>query len=250
MVVSKMIRNYLVCKNYKISDHSKWYCDRRSEAGLEHSYQQMQELMLKSAHKHLQGLDQVVVHTGECETIREVFRVHFWEIYELWKTGANILYVDLDVLFVKPVNYFDQFEHFMMFNHTQPRKCTDPHYGVNFDHYFNCGVRYYPHAMSQEVWDLGKKMVDNWNHGRWDAEQIIYNAMLWHQNINIKQALRPELNYQMLQDPRVASQVQASSRINSGMAYTDACVLHFHSSRSALKKFQIMQYVLDHIVDV
>lgn len=240
-------KNILVCKNYQVTDHSKWHRDRRNEQELEHSYEQMQLLMLQSANQRVQDLDQVIVHGGSCATIRDVFREHFWEIYNLWKTGVNILYADLDVLFVKPVKYFGEFDHFAMFNYTQPRTCTDKHYRVKFDHYFNCGIRYYPAHMDPEVWQLGISMLENWDSERWDAEQVIYNAMLWHQPVTVSDMLRPELNYQLYQDPRVANQAHSATSFNAGMVYTDASAIHFHGSRNAQQKSQIMDHVLRQI---
>lgn len=240
-----MTKNILVCKNYRVRDHSKWHRDRSRESTLTDSYNHMQRLMLQSAHKNLQDLDQVIVHGGECETIRDVFREHFWEIHELWTTGANILYCDLDVLFVRPAKYFGEFDHFAMFNYTHPARCRDPHYGIIINHYFNCGIRYYPHNMDPGLWQLGEQMVNNWNPDRWDCEQIIYNAMLWHQDINLGHTLRPELNYQMIRDPRTALGAHAAAEHNGGMLYTQACTVHFHGSRNAQNKAHIMQHVAE-----
>lgn len=238
------IKNILVCKNYRVTDHSKWHRDRSGEHRLEDSYAQMQDLMLQSARANIQDLDQVVIHEGDCENIRIVFQEHFWEIYNLWKTGANVLYADLDVLFLKPVKYFGEFEYFSMFNYTQPRRCSDEHYKLKFDHYFNCGIRYYPAHMGSHVWELGTHMLGDWDHTRWDAEQVIYNAMMWQQPIEVEDVLRPELNYQLFHDPRVANQAHSATKFNADMVYTDASVIHFHSSRNAQKKSQIMNHVM------
>jgi len=238
------VKNLLVCKNYQVLDHSKWHNDRRRETALESSYAQMQELMLQSAQRNLLDLDQVMVHTGECENIRDVFREHFWEIYRLWQTGANIVYADLDVLFTKPVRYFGEFDHFMMFNHTQPGTCTDTHYGVKFKNYFNCGIRYYPANMSPDVWRVGFEMLDRWDPDRWDTEQVIYNAMLWHQPVTLADVHHPELSYQMFLDPRVGNQARNSAKFNGGISYTDAKAIHFHGSRNAELKTDIMRHVL------
>jgi hypothetical protein len=238
-----MAQNILVCKNYRVRDHSKWHRDRTKETHLVDSYNQMQRLMLGSARSCVEDLDQVIVHGGEAETIRDVFREHFWEIHELWKTGANILYCDLDVLFVRPVKYFGQFHQFAMFNYTQPPRCRDAHYGVTFDHYFNCGIRYYPHNMDSSVWELGIQMLENWDADRWDCEQVIYNAMMWHQQPALTDVLRPELNYQMLRDPRTSSGAQEASNFNGGMPYSQACAIHFHGSRNAEQTAAIMEHV-------
>ena len=102
--------NILVYKNYTVNDHSKWYNDRTDEGDIQNSYTQMEELSVASAEAYVQDLDEIKVFRGTADNIRDVFKVNFYEIYDLWKEGHNILYADLDVLFMKKVQYFDQFD--------------------------------------------------------------------------------------------------------------------------------------------
>lgn len=226
--------NILVCKNYTIADHTKWYNDRSSESNLENSYTAMEELCVASAKQYIKDLDEVKVFRGNADNIRDVFKINFYEIYELWKEGHNILYADLDVLFVKDVQYFDQFDKFSMFGLTQPSSTVDEHYNIEFKHFFNCGIRYYPKDMDQSVWDLGIEMVENWNPNRWDSEQIIYNAMMFSQDIKLTEVLKPWLAYQMLTD---SENDYTHNKINLG----DARAIHLHGSRGSTDRLQSMQ---------
>ena len=134
--------NILVAKNYTITDHSKWYDDKSSSAQIiQTTYSKMEEVLVRTAKKHVVGLDEIVVHRGEADNIRDVFKLHFKEIYDLWKEGHNVLYCDLDVMFLKSVEYFNKYNKFTMFNLTDPTSTTDSHYNLTFEHFFNCGIR-------------------------------------------------------------------------------------------------------------
>ena len=170
-------KNILVLKNYTITDHTQWYDDRTNEENLVDNYAEMEKICVASAQENIQDLDEICVFRGEASNIRDVFKINFFEIYDLWKQGHNILYADLDVVFMNPCEMFDKTYLFSMYNLTDPPTTSDSHYDVEFPFYFNCGMRYYPHKMLQEVWDIGIEMFDNYYTDRWDAEQIIYNSM-------------------------------------------------------------------------
>ena len=237
--------NILVCKNYKITDHSKWYDDRTNEENLVDNYIKMQDLCVKSAQENIIDLDTVKIFTGEADNIRDVFKKNFFEIYELWQEGHNILYADLDVVFTQPVNYFSDYNHFAMFNFTDPPRTTDEHYNLVFDHYFNCGIRYYPEEMDQSIWDKGIQMMENWNPERWDSEQIIYNAMLWSQeDVSPQDVWKPQLAYQMLLDPTTTSGNSINKNFNK-IDHTQAGAIHVHGSRGSKNRLDLMQALLD-----
>lgn len=232
------IKNYLVAKNYTITDHTKWYDDRSQESNLVQNYTDMEKILVDSAKKHLIGLDEVIVHRGEATHIRDVFRIHFKEIYDLWKSEkCNILYTDLDVVFLQDATFFGSYDFFAMFNFTDPTRTTDEHYGLTFDRFFNCGVRYYPHNMDQKIWDLGFEMLENWNPDRWDAEQVIYNNMLWSQNVTPQLFYRPDLAFQMLFPNPLHSGNKEFNKID----IRQAAVVHVHGSRGSGNRLQIMK---------
>ena len=236
--------NILVLKNYTITDHTKWYGDRSNEANLANNYNQMEEVCVQSAHNRIKDLDSVKVFRGEASNIRDVFKENFFEIYELWKEGHNILYCDLDVVFTKEVEYFGKYNKFTMFNFTDPANTSDSFYNVTFENYFNCGIRYYPKEMSQEAWDIGIAMVENWNPDRWDAEQIIYNAMMWGQDKELNSFYNPTKAYQMLHDPNTPHGSTINSHFNR-IELRDACAVHVHGSRGSANRLEIMKALKD-----
>jgi hypothetical protein len=187
----------------------------------------MIQLMADSAKKHVTDLDEVIISTGSKNSIQDAFKDHFFEIYDLWKQGNNILYSDADVIFLKPYRVFGHFQEFRMFNYTQPVRATDKYYDVKFLNYFNCAIRYYPHNMSEKIWEVGLEMIDRgWNHERWDSEQIIYNSMFWSQNIPLSSALLPGMNWQALTLPS-----ERNSTFNAFVPIHLAKSVHFSGSR-------------------
>lgn len=232
------MKNYLVCKNYTITDHTKWYDDRSNEKNLADNYTAMEQVMCESAKKYLVGLDEIIVHRGEADHIRDVFKKHFLEIYDLWRSEpCNILYCDLDVIFLKPAQFFNNYDFFAMFNFTDPPSTVDDHYSLTFERYFNCGVRYYPHTMKEEIWKIGLDMLANWDPTRWDCEQVIYNQMLWGQNIEPQLFYRPDLAFQMLNSIPLHKVNNNFNRIS----VVDAAVVHVHGSRGSANRLDIMR---------
>ena len=236
----RMSKNFLVFKNYNITDHTKWYNDRTSEIDLVDNYKAMEKIATASALKNVERLNEIKVFRGEATDIREVFKKNFYEIYELWQQGNNILYADLDVIFTQPVDYFASDNIFRMYNLTDPAQTSCDHYNVQFDAYFNCGIRYYPKDMSQEVWDLGIKMVENWNSERWDSEQIIYNAMLWSQDIQPDDVYDPRVAYQCLHDPAIVEGNRINKQFNQ-IDLNEAQAVHVHGSRGSSDRLFLME---------
>lgn len=234
-----MPHNILVSKNYHITDHSKWYNDRSNEQNIAENYTAMERLLVDSAQQNIQDLDSVIIHRGEVATVRDLFKVHFEEIYSLWKRmDCNILYADLDVVFAKPSKYFGQFDKFTMFNLTDPPRTYDSHYNIKLDYFFNCGIRYYPCDMDQSVWDLGFQMLDNWNPDRYDSEQVVYNAMMFSQDPDPQKYYQPDLAYQVLTGNR-----SANDRFNQ-LPQDHAKTFHVHGSRGSGNRLEIMQTLM------
>ena len=240
MYGSTMSKNFLVLKNYKIADNTKWFDDRTNEANLAENYRKMEDICVKSAFGNVEGLNEIRVFRGEADNIRDVFKTNFYEIYELWQEGNNVLYSDLDVIFTQPTDYFVNDNIFRMYNLTDPVKTTDAHYDLSFETYFNCGIRYYPKNMSQDVWDLGIKMVENWNPERWDSEQIIYNAMLWSQDIKPDDVYNPRVAYQLLHDPQNIQGHRINKQFNQ-IDLREACAVHVHGSRGSSDRLSLME---------
>ena len=144
----------------------------------------MCEILCESVDTFLEGDWDFEIIENEVDSYQQVFDTNFKEVYEMWDGGKNnVFFLDLDTIMLKPVNIFDQLEHFQMFNYTDPKTLSGQDaknkYGLQHKHYLNAGVRYYPSKMSQDVWDLGWKYANDWDYNIWGTEQIIFNEMMY-----------------------------------------------------------------------
>jgi hypothetical protein len=233
------MKNYLFKSLFKINNTDWQVLDRSHEHTMFDNYQLMHDLSLQSAKKFLLGDWQLVYLTGEFDHINQAFEHTFWQIKQLWdQEPCNILYTDPDTVFVRPLNIWNQFDQFMMFNYTDPRKFAAANsYNKSFEHFFNAGVRYFPHTMNKETWNTGADMAQNWDHSTYDTEQIILNTMLWSQNISLDQALHPEIAYQAFRvDQPYIDQW-------NGISVNQAHIVHVHSSRNSSNRLNLMKNI-------
>lgn len=235
--MTQSVKNIVVTKFYTLADNTKWYSDRSAEPQMATNYQQMIDILETSAKKFCVNMDEFRCHTGEVSDIREAFVVDFFKIKELWESEpCNILYLDADCMFLQPTDIFGKFSDFRMFNYTDPRSLKNDVY--DFPHFFNCGIRYYPHDMSADVWDTGVKGFENMDRTHWDEEQRIYNQMLWQQpDVNIQTALQPHLAYQML-----SGEILNQSDIDfNGITIHSSHIVHCHGSRHSGGRLETMR---------
>jgi hypothetical protein len=222
-----------------------WFDDRSSEGDLYDWYMKMHDISLRTFEKHLQGDWEFVFFNKEVENIQEVFKDHFFEIYDIWKQGdCNILYCGPDNIMMKPTEFFGQYDDFRMFNYTDPKQSTEPnHYNIQHQHFFNADVRYYPSTMSQDIWDMGLEMAENWDFDSWNTEQFILNKMLWDQEgRTIENTLDPTVAYQghqLFLDNW--EQRKAYSNEWNTCDLKQAHIIHLHGSRNAPRKFALME---------
>ena len=222
-----------------------WFEDRSNEGDLYDSYMKMHDISLRSFEKHLQGDWEFKFFNKEVENIQEVFKDHFFEIYDIWKQGdTNILYCGPDNIMMKPTDFFGKYDDFMMFNYTDPKSSVEPnHYNIQHQHFFNADVRYYPSTMSQQIWDMGLEMAENWDFNSWNTEQFILNKMLWDQtDRNLDNTLDPKIAYQghqlFIDD---WDQRKAYSNEWNACDIKEAHIIHLHGSRNAPNKFALMK---------
>jgi hypothetical protein len=178
------MKNILVKANYEILKPD-WLCENQviEEKSFE-TYTKAHEISLESARKYLQDLDDVVVLTGKYTNVHKTFQNTWKETYRLWKEGHNLLFTDSDTIFINEVSVFGKYKEFRMFNHTEPAIFRTPNkYNASFNNFYNAGVRYYPSTMTQETWDIGNKIVDDWDEDTYDTEQIALNTMHWSQGL-------------------------------------------------------------------
>ena len=222
-----------------------WFEDRSNEGDLYDWYMKMHDISLRSFEKHLQGDWEFIFFNKEVQNIQEVFKDHFFEIYDIWKEGnCNILYCGPDNIMMKPTEFYGKYNDFMMFNYTDPKTSIEPnHYNIQHEHFFNADVRYYPNTMSQDIWDMGLEMAENWDFNSWNTEQFILNKMLWDQtDRSLDNTLNPTVAYQghalFIED---WEQRKAYSNEWNGCDIKDAQIIHLHGSRNAPRKFALME---------
>ena len=222
-----------------------WFEDRSNEGDLYDWYMKMHDISLKSFEKHLQGDWEFIFFNKEVENIQEVFKDHFFEIYDIWKQGdTNILYCGPDNIMMKPTEFFGKYDDFRMFNYTDPKSSVEPnHYDIQHKHFFNADVRYYPSTMSQDIWDMGLEMAENWDFNSWNTEQFILNKMLWDQEgRTLENTLDPTVAYQGHQlFIEEWEQRKAYSNEWNTCDIKDAQIIHLHGSRNAPRKYALMK---------
>lgn len=234
------MKNYLVKSLYRVKDPDWKVLDRSHEPDLFETYFKMHELSTKTYERFLQGQWELKFITGEVDQINQAFEQTFWTIHDLWhQEPCNILYTDPDTIAVKPVDPWGQYQHFLMFNYTDPKQFnTNNSYNRSYENFFNAGVRYFPASMDQNIWKLGSDMARSWEYDTYDTEQIILNAMLWDQGINLEQALDPTMAWQLFHP------VLAFGEAWNGCSIHDAKILHLHSSRGAENRLGFIKNVL------
>ena len=238
------MKNYLIRSLYKIKS-PMWFEDRSNEGDLYDWYMKMHDISLRSFEKHLQGDWEFIFFNKEVQNIQEVFKDHFFEIYDIWKEGdCNILYCGPDNIMMKPTEFYGKYNDFMMFNYTDPKTSIEPnHYNIQHEQFFNADVRYYPNTMSHDIWDMGLEMAENWVFKSWNTEQFILNKMLWDQtDRSLDNTLNPAVAYQghalFIED---WEQRKAYSNEWNGCDIKDAQIIHLHGSRNAPRKFALME---------
>ena len=240
------MKNYLVKTLFEVRD-PKWSKDinRSHENAVFEKYQQMHELSVISAEACLEGDWELVFYGGQTENIHQALKDTFYKIYDLWSSEpCNILYTDPDTLMVAPTSIFGEYDKFMMYNVTDPKSFNEPNqYGKSYSHFMNAGVRYFPASMSKYIWDIGLKMAETWDLTDWNTEQIILNEMLWSQGLTPEQAIDPTVAYQAFMLP--GGETWADQW--NGCKFEDSKIVHWHGSRNAEIKLEIMNSVAKQI---
>jgi hypothetical protein len=248
------MKNYLIRSLYKIKS-PMWFADRSHEGDLYDWYMKMHDISLRSFEKNLEGDWEFIFFNKEVENIQEVFKDHFFEIYDIWKQGdTNILYCGPDNIMLKPTKFFGEYDDFRMFNYTDPKASIEQnHYDIQHEHFFNADVRYYPSTMSQDIWDMGLEMAENWDFNSWNTEQFILNKMLWDQEgRTIENTLNPKMAYQghQLYLPNSGNGTEFQGQWEerreysnewNGCKLSDAHIVHTHGSRNAPSKYALMK---------
>lgn len=160
------IKNYIVLKNYNLTDRF-FIFDNMEET--HNKYMQMEETLVESAQLFVKDLDEIIVDRKTVKHDQIMFKDHMQLLDDRFHAEpCNILYCDLDVVFTRPIDIFGKYTEFSMLEN-------------------QCGIRYYPHTMSEHLWDIQRTLMQDWDETigpdqphypngpyNWQREQGIY----------------------------------------------------------------------------
>lgn len=237
------MNNILCLAVSKINDNTK--LEYNQNLGAEKTYKiynAMSEIVIHSAETFIQEDFEIVVFEDEVKNYQEIFHKNFQNVYDVWQEDGpnNILFLDCDTLVISPVEVFGELDRFQLFNYTDPKTLSgddaNNKYGLQHQHYFNAGCRYYPSTMSKDVWDLGWKYANDWDYNIWGTEQIIFNEMMYSQDENYETWLAPEMNFQAMgvSVSNIDDEFVQQQLTNwNGVPFNDAKIVHLHGTRGA-----------------
>lgn len=213
IVGGKPPKNYVVYSDYTITDHPEKSA----------TYKAATQLSIETCKQYLKGDYEIIVLSGIVADHQEVFKKNWTAIDELFhKEPCNILFIDSDTVFLNPVEIFNKFFYFTLFNYTDP-KCE-----LDGKPYFNCGVRYFPATMNPILWGTYRDWYKDWPNNVWDYEQRGLNKILWHpyNDTNFETVYRPDIVYQAFQ-----SLDSWQDDWNNNVHWLKAGIVHYHGSR-------------------
>lgn len=234
------MKNYLVKGLHRIGS-TKWWPgrDRADEGDLFSYYEKMATLSEASFFHNLQGDWEYIKLESTATDVNHVFRQQFAAIWDIWSAEpCNIYYCGSDVQVLKPVEVFGRYKNFLLFNYTDP-KSLDEH-----AHFLNADIRYYPAEMDREMFEQATKDVAHATE--WNNDQKLYNRMVWSQGLTPDQVIDPTMAYQGPWLPGDERAKQFTDNWN-GCRFEDASIVHWHGSRNADAKLQLMQHINDQL---
>ena len=230
------MKNYLIKGLHKIGS-TKWWpgSDRSWEGDLYPMYEKMNELSEQSFFHFLEGEWELINLVSEATDVNHVFRQQFQAIWEIWKKEpCNIFYCGSDTQMIKPTKVFDQYHNFLLFNYTDPK---------NFgpcSHFLNADIRYYPNTMSLDMWEWALAQTKNLDW--WNSDQLLYNQMVWSQGLGAEKVIDPRMAYQGFMLPGDDNTKLSSDKWNN-CKIEDSHIIHWHGSRGAQAKLDLMQSI-------
>lgn len=236
------IKNYLVSAVRPIT--SGWHIEKNQDTYK--NYQEMYKFSLASFRHFVQEPFEAICFTDPVED-SDVYTLENWKlIKELWhKEPCNIFWAGADTFMTQPTSLFgDKFKEFRLFNYTDPQSHRE------FANHFNDDVRYYPHTMSREIWDLAEQYWDK-REGHpdklWGFDQLRHNAMFWAQDIPDSDRLHPYMNYMCLRMRELHPEVIAWHDQWNKCPFQHAHILHFCASRESHSVITLMKWFCDNL---
>ena len=227
------MKNYLIKGLHRINSTVWWEgSDRSWEGDLYSYYEKMNEISKASFFHHLAGDWTLINLVSEANDVNHVFRQQFQAIWNIWSAEpCNILYCGADTQMIQPTEVFGKFQHFLMWNYTDPKSID------GFPHFLNADIRYYPAEMDRQAFSAGLDQVASLTE--WNSDQKLYNRMVWDQGLTPEQVINPRLAYQ---GPNLPGDDTVKQKTNSwnGCTLEQAHICHWHGSRNALAKLNLM----------
>jgi len=230
------MKNYLIKGLHRIVS-TKWWPgrDRADEGDIFNYYAQMATLSEASFMHHLQGDWELIRLESTATDVNHVFRQQFRSIWDIWSAEpCNIFYCGADTQLLKPTEVFGRYQHFLMFNYTDPKQCG-PH-----EHFLNADVRYYPAEMDRNMFESALNEIAVATE--WNEDQLLYNRMVWGQGLSPEQVIDPKMAYQGPWLPGDYTRQEFTDEWN-GCRLEDANLAHWHGSRNAMAKLKLMQSI-------
>jgi hypothetical protein len=233
------MKNYVIWTNCAVNEAAGDHPSNIAPVNTEEArsgYDQMFKISLASAKKFLAGDWKEIVWDDPAPSRLAIFQRNWQRIHDLWHSEpCNILYLDSDVILLKPTEIFGRFPEFRLFN------WTDPKTWAGFENLYNAAVRYYPSTMNEDLWTTGNAMAQNWNPDNWNQEQEIFNTMFWSQGV--VDSHHPELNWQGMHLRLVRQYSETMEYLNkwNTVPITEAHIIHVHGSRGAVETAQCMK---------
>lgn len=237
-----MIKNYLVKGLHRIGS-TKWWPgrDRADEGDLYHYYQKMSRLSEASFFTNLQGNWELIRLESHAQDVNHAFRQQFRAIWNIWSSEpCNIFYCGSDVQVLHAVEVFGRYQHFLLFNYTDPKSLE------GFPHFLNADIRYYPAEMDRIQFEQALRDITSCT--QWNDDQKLYNRMVWEQGLEPEQVIDPRMAYQgpWLEDTSRSNRRAYVDRWN-GCRLEEAWIAHWHGSRNAKIKLDLMQSINDQL---
>lgn len=232
------MKNYLIKGLHRIVS-TKWWPgrDRADEGDLYYYYEKMSRLSEASFFENLLGDWEYIKLESTANDVNHVFRQQFRAIYEIWNSEpCNIFYCGSDVQVLKPTEIFGKYKHFLLFNYTDPKSLDE------YDHFLNADIRYYPAEMDHNMFEQALRDVENATE--WNNDQKLYNRMVWSQGLTPAQVIDPLVAYQGPWLPGDKNTIEFTNAWN-GCNLDDANIVHWHGSRNAPAKLNLMQLIND-----
>lgn len=236
------IKNYLVSAVRPI--RNGWHMEKSQD--LYKNYQAMYRYSLASFRHFVQEPFEAICFTDPVDD-NDNYTLENWKaIKELWHSEpCNIFWAGADTFMVQPTTLFNNsFKEYRLFNYTDPKQHRE------FDNHFNDDVQYYPHTMSEDIWELGEKYWEQ-REGHpdryWGFDQLRHNAMFWAQDIPKEDHLHPYMNYMCMRLRDFNHQAVTWHEDWNNCPIINAHILHFAASRESYSVIELMNFLCNNL---